>query len=282
MNTLTHVTMEDTGICDEVSRYLSIPLDKTRMSEGERGAFLEELRKTGECVQSQGSVKWLWRYERNDIVRSCIGFHPHWDIYMIKNKAYRKHSQYHDRPPAERCLLYCLLMVGDYTVKVKDESHITMYNAIRERYFTELPVCEEITAADNPEEIIHVENDVIKFKPSDIRHDVMYAFITECLVEDSDLKFFLTTASPHVISEYCRSWEYKRSEGERCLYIPYRPDEMYELFIDRLQLDILTHCTMSDMRIQYRISERCKYDYHVSPDFVIHRRGDSLQYQQTL
>ncbi|XP_048765229.2 uncharacterized protein LOC125673020 [Ostrea edulis] len=261
MNILTHVTMEDTGICDKVSRYLSIPLDKTRMSEGERGAFLEELQKTGECVQSQGSVqhvKWLWRYERNDIVRSCIGLHPHWDIYIINNTAYRKHSQYHDRPPAERCLLYCLLMVGDYTVKVKDESHIRMYNAIRERYFTELPVCEKITAADNPEEIIHVENDVIKFNPSDIRHDVMYAFITECLVEDSDLKFFLTTASPHVISEYCRSWDYKRSEGERCLYIPGYLDEMYDLFVDRLQLDILTHCTVSDRGIHHSISKRLR------------------------
>ncbi|XP_056015202.1 uncharacterized protein LOC130052939 [Ostrea edulis] len=263
MNILTHVTMEDTDICDEVSRILNIPLNKVRMSEGERRAFLEELQQTVECEQirggSQGSVqhvKWLWRYERTDFVRSCIGPHPHSDIYIINNTAYRKHSQYHDRPPAERCLLYCLLMVDDYTVKVKDESHIKVYNAIRERYFTELPVCEEITAADNPEEIIHVENDVIKFKPSDTRHDVMYAFITECLVEDSDLKFFLTTASPHVISEYCRSWEYKRSEGERCLYIPYRPGEMCELFIDRLQLDILTHCTVSDRKIQYRISKR--------------------------
>ncbi|XP_056015201.1 uncharacterized protein LOC130046575 isoform X2 [Ostrea edulis] len=270
MNILTHVTMEDTDICDEVSRILNIPLNKVRMSEGERRAFLEELQQTVECEQirggSQGSVqhvKWLWRYERTDFVRSCIGPHPHSDIYIINNTAYRKHSQYHDRPPAERCLLYCLLMVGDYTVKVKDESHITMYNAIRERYFTELPVCEKITAADTPEEIIHVENDVIKFKPSDIRHDVMYAFITECLVEDSDLKFFLTTASPHVISEYCRSWDYKRSEGERCLYIPARPDEMYDLFIDRLQLDILTHCTVSDWRIHYSISKRLRIPIEV-------------------
>ncbi|XP_056015207.1 uncharacterized protein LOC130052942 isoform X2 [Ostrea edulis] len=269
MNILTHVTMEDTAICDEVSRILNIPLNKVRMSEGERRAFLEELQQTVECEQIRGGsqdsvqhVKWLWRLNRTarpDIVRSCIGPHPHYDIYIINNTAYRKHSQYHDRSPAERCLLYCLLMVGDYTVKAKDESHITMYNAIRERYFTELPVCEEITDPDNPEEIIHVENDVIKFKPSDIRHDVMYAFITECLVEDSDLKFFLTTASPHVISEYCRSWNYKRSEGEKCLYIPARPDEMYDLFIDRLQLDILTHCTVSDRGIQYRISKRCKY-----------------------
>ncbi|XP_056015060.1 uncharacterized protein LOC130052891 [Ostrea edulis] len=97
MNILTHVTMEDTDICDEVSQTLSIPLDKVRMTESERGAFLEDLQKTGECVQSQGSVqhvKWLWRLNpsaRPDIVRSCIGPHPHWDIYIINNTANRKH-----------------------------------------------------------------------------------------------------------------------------------------------------------------------------------------------
>ncbi|XP_056015153.1 uncharacterized protein LOC125677494 isoform X2 [Ostrea edulis] len=256
MNILTHVTMKDTSFCDEVSRYLNIPLNKVRTSKGKRRAFLEELQQTGECVQyrggSQGSVqhvKWLWRYDFNDrpdIVRSCIGPHPHWDIYIINNTAYRKHSQYHDCTPAERCLLYCLLMVND-------ASNIKVYNAIRERYFTELPFCDEITATNTLGKIIHVENDVIKFRSDDIRHGVMYAFVTECLVEDSDLKFFLTTASRDMISEYCRLWGYKRSEGEKCLYIP---NEMYELFIDRLQLDILTHCTMSDEGIHYRISKR--------------------------
>ncbi|XP_062586414.1 probable serine/threonine-protein kinase pats1 [Saccostrea cucullata] len=84
----------------------------------------------------------------------------------------------------------------------------------------------------------------------------MYAFVTECLREDSDLKFFLTTASRDVISEYCRSWEYKRSEGERCLYVPNRPEKMYDLLIDKLQLDIISHCTMSERRIHNRISQR--------------------------
>ncbi|XP_056017012.1 uncharacterized protein LOC125674562 [Ostrea edulis] len=266
MDILTRVTMEDTRICDEVSRYLNILLDKVRMREGERGAFLEELQQTGECVQYRGGlqgsvqhVKWLWKYRFNarpDIVRSCIGLHPHWDIYIIDNTAYRKHSQYHDLPPAERCLLYCLLMVDDYTVKVKDESNIKVYNAIRERYFTQLPVCEEMTAANNHGEIIHVEKDMIKFKSDDIRHDVMYAFVTECLVEDSDLRFFLTKASCNVKSDYCRSWGYKRNEGERCLYIPDKPEEMYDLFIDGLQLEILTHSAMSDGEIHGRVTKR--------------------------
>ncbi|XP_056015011.1 uncharacterized protein LOC130052878 [Ostrea edulis] len=105
-----------------------------------------------------------------------------------------------------------------------------------------------------PDDIIQTQDEIITFKSDDIRHDVMYVFVTECLVEDSDLKFFLTTASRDVISEYCRSWDYKRGEGERCLYIPRKPVEMYELFIDRLQLDILTHCTVSDREIHYSFS----------------------------
>ncbi|XP_062604794.1 probable serine/threonine-protein kinase pats1, partial [Saccostrea cucullata] len=84
----------------------------------------------------------------------------------------------------------------------------------------------------------------------------MYAFVTECLMEDSDLEFFLTTASRDVISEYCRSWCYERTEGERCLYVSDRPEEMYDLFIDKLQLDIITHCTLSDERIHDSVS-RC-------------------------
>ncbi|XP_062568053.1 uncharacterized protein LOC134230299 [Saccostrea cucullata] len=96
---------------------------------------------------------------------------------------------------------------------------------------------------------------MINFKSDSIRHDVMYAFVTECLVEDSDLEFFLTTASRDVVSEYCRSWEYERSEGERCLFVPSMPEKMYDLFIDKLQLDIITHCTVSDQNIHDRINK---------------------------
>ncbi|XP_056015018.1 uncharacterized protein LOC125676214 isoform X1 [Ostrea edulis] len=256
MNILTHVTMEDTSICDKVSQTLSIPLDKVRMTESERGAFLEDLQKTGECVQSQGSVqhvKWLWILDheaRPDIVRSCIGPHPHWDIYIINNTAYRKHSKYHDYSTNDKIRLYCLLLADGYMLNVKEDSYQSNFNKIKERYFGENTKSDHETGEPLPDGIIK-RQDVITFASDDIRHDVMYAFVTECLVEDSDLEFFLTTASPQVISEYCRSWDYKRSDGERCLYIPL---EMYELFIIRLQLDILTHCTVSDRKIHYIVN----------------------------
>jgi hypothetical protein len=149
-------------------------------------------------------------------------------------------------------------MVDQNTINISEKSHMEVYNAIRERYFTDLPVHKEI-AIKNLMEIILVENCMITFVSKCIRHEVMYAFVTECLIKDSDLKFYLTTASPQMISEYCRSQNYVKNEGdERCLFIPF---DMYELFIDRLQLDILTHSTLSDRNIHLRTSIRCKYVY---------------------
>jgi hypothetical protein len=79
---------------------VDIPPSEVRLSDDERKKFIEELQRTGECVQyrsgSQGGVqhiKWLWRDGRPDIVRSCIGLHPHCDIYIINDTAYRKHSK---------------------------------------------------------------------------------------------------------------------------------------------------------------------------------------------
>ncbi|XP_062571236.1 probable serine/threonine-protein kinase pats1 [Saccostrea cucullata] len=139
-------------------------------------------------------------------------------------------------------------------------------------YFTDVHLRDIINFTDIQGGIIDKQGSILKFKSDDIRHDVMYAFVTECLVEDSDLEFFLTTASRDVISEYCRSWWYERREGERCLYVPDEPGKMYDLFIDKLQLDIITHCTMSDKRITDRISKRLNI-----PEEVLGRNFDARQ-----
>ncbi|XP_056015005.1 uncharacterized protein LOC130052877 isoform X2 [Ostrea edulis] len=238
------------------------------MTFDQRQEFIRDLEHSGECVHcrggSQGSVqhvKWLRRdviNTRPDIVRSCIGLHPHWDIYIINNTAYRKQSKYHEYPDNVRSRLYCLLLAEQHTVNTKGHKHKQqdVLRKIRERYFTKLALSDDVRMRNLTDDIIQTQDEVITFKSDEIRHDVMYAFVTECLVEDSDLKFFLTTASRDVISEYCRSWDYKKGEGERCLYIPDYPGEMYVLFIDRLQLDILTHRTVSDRRIHDSISAR--------------------------
>ncbi|XP_062598507.1 uncharacterized protein LOC134259932 [Saccostrea cucullata] len=100
MNILTHVTMEDTRIYDKIYRILNVSDNILRKSEDQRMEFLTDLRREGEAVHYRGRsqdsvdhVTWLLNYgfgARPDIVRSCIGLHPHNDIYIIDNKAYRK------------------------------------------------------------------------------------------------------------------------------------------------------------------------------------------------
>ncbi|XP_062608911.1 probable serine/threonine-protein kinase pats1, partial [Saccostrea cucullata] len=159
----------------------------------------------------------------------------------------------HNYSPKIRNLLYSIQLAEKYQLNVNEESHKIIRNKIRDRYFPDITVDGLV---DLPDGITETRDGVITFISDHTRHDVMYAFVTECLVEDSDLEFFLTTASRDVISEYCRSWRYERSEGERCLYVPDIPEKMYDLFIDKLKLDIITHCTMSDVGIHDRISGR--------------------------
>ncbi|XP_062584754.1 uncharacterized protein LOC134246406 [Saccostrea cucullata] len=271
MNILTHVTMEDTSIYDTIQQILNVTGDILKESKDKRKEFLMNLRREGEAVHYRGisqnsvhHVTWLWRYgdwARPDIVRSCIGLHPHWDIYIIDNKAYRSptgkkntgNCKCDNYSPKIRNLLYSMLLTEKYQLNVNEQSHRIIRDKLRDRYFPDIT---DDGLVDLPEGITETRDGVITFISEDIRHDVMYAFVTECLVEDSDLEFFLTTASRDVISEYCRSRHYKRSEGERCLYIPEEPEKMYDLFIDKLQLDIITHCTVSDRRIHGRISTR--------------------------
>jgi hypothetical protein len=160
-------------------------------------------------------------------------------------------------------MLYCLLFADEYVLDVKETSYQINFDKIRERYFREDNASDHMIREPLPDGVIKRENNLIRFVSDDVRHNVMYGFVTECLVEESDLEFFLVTASSHVIKEYCRSWFYEKNDGERCLYIPETPQEMYDLFIDKLQLDIITHCTMTDpyKRIHEKIHERCKYDY---------------------
>ncbi|XP_062611413.1 uncharacterized protein LOC134273234 [Saccostrea cucullata] len=262
MNILTHVTMEDTSIYDKIYQILNIPYNILNEDEDKRKQLLMDLRRGGEAVHYRGRshdsvdhVTWLWRYgieARPDIVVSCIGLHPHNDIYIIDNRPYRKPSELLNNPPDVRCLLYSLLLTEKYQLNLSEQSHRVIRDKIRDRYF---PDVTDDGLVHFPEGFTETHNGMITFISDDIRHDVMYAFVTECLVEDSDLEFFLTTASRDVISEYCRSWDYERSEGERCLYVPDRP-EMYDLFIDKLQLDIISHFTVSDDGIHNSICKR--------------------------
>ncbi|XP_062576541.1 probable serine/threonine-protein kinase pats1 isoform X2 [Saccostrea cucullata] len=111
-----------------------------------------------------------------------------------------------------------------------------------------------------PAEILKTHDSLQTFTSENVRNDVMYAFVTECLVLDRDMDVFLETVSRSFISEFCRSWGYERREGERCIYIhqPRRdsPEKRFELFIDRLGTDIIAHCTMSDWSAHSSVAKR--------------------------
>ncbi|XP_062619585.1 uncharacterized protein LOC134281134, partial [Saccostrea cucullata] len=245
---------------------VNIPEIILQKSKNEQIEYLQRLQ-TGESVHCRGSndsfehILWKWEYlkdARPNIVRSCIGLHEHSDIYIIGNKAYREPSKYHALSREVRSLLYSFLLLGKYTLKVNEESHVAIFNKLRERYFTDLPKCTDIgIPTESLSEISQTQENEFTFQSDTIRHDVMYAFVTECLTEDSDLEFFLSTASHQVILEYCRSWKYERSEGERCLYVPSWPEKLYDLFIDRLQIDTIIHCQASDKVFCDAIQARC-------------------------
>ncbi|XP_061195954.1 uncharacterized protein LOC133204228 [Saccostrea echinata] len=167
-----------------------------------------------------------------------------------------KHCKCHEHEETVRSLLYCLLFADDYVLDVKKDSCKNLLMKIRNRYFVDAAASDDTDMKNLPDDYVEMHDGLLSFTCKEIRHDVMYAFITECLVEDSDLEFFLTTASRCVISEYCRSWKYKKREDERCLYIPNRPQKMYDLFIDKMEMDIIKHCTVSDRSIHSRIKER--------------------------
>ncbi|XP_062621123.1 uncharacterized protein LOC134282737, partial [Saccostrea cucullata] len=101
MNILTHITLGDRIIYELLVRFLNTPYKEIGGNLSERTQLLITLTEQGEAVHNGGRshdsidhVTWLWRYGRPDIVRSCIGLHPHNDIYIIDNKAYRKPSKY--------------------------------------------------------------------------------------------------------------------------------------------------------------------------------------------
>ncbi|XP_062619587.1 uncharacterized protein LOC134281136 [Saccostrea cucullata] len=263
MDILVHKSIEGTSMSKQISQILHIPENIITESIDKREEFLRNLQQNGEeipnKVKTNGEsqhVKWLWKFQRHEVVRSCIGLYPHSDIYIINHKAYRKHSEYHEFPPNVRCLLYSLLFAEKSKLSLNDGAYKKIMLKIRDNFLPTLPISDE--ELNLPEGIAKSQSGEITFASADIRHKVMYAFVTECLMDDVNLEFFLKEASKQVLFEYCRSWNYERKDGERCLYVPNKPVEMYDLFIERLDLDIIKHCTLSDWTIRNSVTEKLK------------------------
>ncbi|XP_062599595.1 uncharacterized protein LOC134261157 [Saccostrea cucullata] len=160
---------------------------------------------------------------------------------------------YHSFPDKVRCVLYCLLLLKNYTTKDRDYRFQKLLEKLKKKYF---PHSADVTLANVSTDVIKTEAGFTTFASEDTRHEVMYTFVTECLLEDDDLEFFLTEASSDVILEYCRSWEYEKNEKERCLYVPYRPEKIINALIDKLQMNIISHCTISDENVHDSVCER--------------------------
>jgi hypothetical protein len=170
-------------------------------------------------------------------------------------------GEYHDYPSDVRIFLYSLLLVDGYEVHINDESYRELVKKMGERFLNDTPT-RELDPTDLPKDIVIIDENVVAFRSKSIQNDIMYAFVTECLVRENDLLFFLEIASKHVISEYCRSFWHKKDGNERCIFLPEWPQETYnQQFIDRLGIGIITHCRVIDEKMQDLICKRCKYDY---------------------
>ncbi|XP_062578899.1 uncharacterized protein LOC134240842, partial [Saccostrea cucullata] len=261
MDVLVHKSIEGTPISKQISQFLHIPENIITESFHKREEFLRNLQQKGEEIPNK-QVKWLWKFHRHDIVRSCIGLHPHSDIYIINQKAYRKHSEYHEYSPSVRCLLYSLLFAENNKLNLNDGAYKKIMLKIRDKFLPKHSISDdEFNLLDV---IVKSQSGEVTFASADIRHKVMYAFVTECLMEDVNLEFFLKEASKKVIFEYCRSWNYERKDGERCLYVPNKPVEMYDHFIERLDLDIIKQCTISDWTIRNIAIEKMKVPLEIT------------------
>ncbi|XP_062603088.1 uncharacterized protein LOC134264828 [Saccostrea cucullata] len=179
MNTLTHVTIEDGDILDGLYWILNVPKAISRQKQSKRKQFLRNLEHKGESAHCSGRsgdsvphVKWLWNQRRPDIVRSCIGLYPHWDVYIINNKAYKKPSKYHKLDSDVRSLLYCLLFLDECMMNVNEDNYKPTLNKIREIYFKAGPFCNDISTIDLPKEIMKRTENKLMFSSKNIQHNV--------------------------------------------------------------------------------------------------------------
>ncbi|XP_056015100.1 uncharacterized protein LOC125677879 [Ostrea edulis] len=78
----------------------------------------------------------------------------------------------------------------------------------------------------------------VGFVSEDVRHQVMGYFVLNCLKTDKDYKNYLNLSSVNSLLEYVRTSWHAPDEGERCLYIPER---MEELLITQLGIDVIRH-----------------------------------------
>ncbi|XP_048765302.2 uncharacterized protein LOC125673075 isoform X2 [Ostrea edulis] len=106
----------------------------------------------------------------------------------------------------------------------------------------------------------------VGFVSDNVRHQVMGYFVLNCLKTDEDYKNYLNLSSVNSLLEYVRTWWHDPDNGERCLYIPKR---MEELLITQLGIDVIRHVMVEEredkdgdnerfIRVREMVSKRLK------------------------
>ncbi|XP_062609818.1 uncharacterized protein LOC134271596 [Saccostrea cucullata] len=139
-------------------------------------------------------------------------------------------------------LLMCLLLSDSYRINMKEGNWMTKYNSVAK--------CLNSKEIKKPFVHTHLENykPILKLNESEI------SFSSEVFKNISFLKFsksfefnftdiFLSWAKKENITEYCRSWNYRRGQDEVCCWLL---PEKNEEFLERLGEDVFTHPTMED------------------------------------
>jgi hypothetical protein len=108
------------------------------------------------------------------------------------------------------------------------------------------------------------QTNTVVFVSDDVRHRVMSFFVRYCLKTEDDYENYINLSSADSLLEYVRTWWYSPSEGERCMYLP---QKMEQLLIMRLGINSIQHVMVKDradsdwchryLKIRDRISEIC-------------------------
>ncbi|XP_056015106.1 uncharacterized protein LOC130052916 [Ostrea edulis] len=100
----------------------------------------------------------------------------------------------------------------------------------------------------------------VGFVSDDVRHQVMGYFVLNCLKTEEDYKNYINLSSVNSLLEYVRTWWYHPDEGEKCMYIPER---MNELLITQLGIDVIRHVMVEKEEDRDTVSERLNIPHSV-------------------
>ncbi|XP_062619309.1 uncharacterized protein LOC134280874 [Saccostrea cucullata] len=139
-------------------------------------------------------------------------------------------------------LLMSLLLSDSYKINMKEGSWMTKYNAVAQSFHSKkITKPFVLTDFENYRPILKLNESEISFSTELFKYITFLKISKRFGLNFTDI--FLTCAEKENISEFCRSWNYRRGENEVCCWLL---PEKNEEFLKRLGEDIFTHPTMED------------------------------------